>query len=558
MRILVIITAFLLLQSPLLKGQTTHDMDAIMTFLGTDDPQEIDSDEVERLEFLMDHHLRINHAHQQELREAGIFSQYQTAVLSDYISRHGAVKTFMELSFLDGFNEGFVRKISPFIDLSVNEHPDSFLRQEVAVRGSGKWQESQDPAAAYAMKYRINASDLLTGTVAVSRPYGASSVAPSVFSVSIGWSPARWPLKVIVGDFNARFGQGLTLWNNSFMTSLTTPDNFMKRPTGVSQPWSFTGSNALTGVAAEVSVGHWQASVLASFPGIKNVQSGKLQFMPAFNLSRFGRFGHISFTNVLYLPLTPSAPGLSVKSGIDAAFCINGVNLFGEMSCDWVSMKPNILAGTRFRAGERTDMAVLARVFLGDQYGLACSGMHTLRKDLLTWVLDAVSNSSGHQIKALVTYERSFSDSWKLKFRLSERIRTWGLPLRTDARADIVYTAVRWTSSLRLNILGSDKTGYLSYAEAGYIGDKLTAYLRQGIFFIDDWDDRIYVYERDAPGSFNVPAMYGRGVWASLTASLRLSSSLRLHSRASFTSYPFMQKKKPGKAELKLQLQWRF
>ena len=111
---------------------------------------------------------------------------------------------------------------------------------------------------------------------------------------------------------------------------------------------------------------------------------------------------------------------------------------------------------------------------------------------------------------------------------------------------------------MRLNVLNCDKTGVLSFAEVGRKGENLTAYLRQGIFFIDDWDDRIYVYERDAPGSFNVPAMYGRGLWTSLMASARINSSLRLYSRASYVCYPFMEKKKPGKAELKLQLQWRF
>jgi hypothetical protein len=85
-------------------------------------------------------------------------------------------------------------------------------------------------------------------------------------------------------------------------------------------------------------------------------------------------------------------------------------------------------------------------------------------------------------------------------------------------------------------------------------------YLRQGFFFIDDWDDRIYVYEHDAPGSFTAPAMYGRGLWTSVSAGMKLSSRLRMYARAAYTGYTFMEqeKKKPGKAELKLQLQCRF
>ena len=154
--------------------------------------------------------------------------------------------------------------------------------------------------------------------------------------------------------------------------------------------------------------------------------------------------------------------------------------------------------------------------------------------------------------------EMIFSDSWTMKVRLTERIRTWGHPFRTDARADVTYLSDPFMASMRVNVLNCDGTGILSYIEGGIKRPELALYLRQGIFFIDDWDDRIYVYERDAPGSFNVPAMYGRGVWTSLAASSRIVHTLRVYARASYVCYPFMEKKKPGKAELKLQLQYRF
>ena len=76
----------------------------------------------------------------------------------------------------------------------------------------------------------------------------------------------------------------------------------------------------------------------------------------------------------------------------------------------------------------------------------------------------------------------------------------------------------------------------------------------------DHWDDRIYVYEYDAPGNFNVPAYYGRGVWTAGVLFLKLSRAFRLYVRASSIAYPFdlSQKKKPGRTELKLQTVFRF
>ena len=96
--------------------------------------------------------------------------------------------------------------------------------------------------------------------------------------------------------------------------------------------------------------------------------------------------------------------------------------------------------------------------------------------------------------------------------------------------------------------------------DASYRSNNLTAHIRAGIFKVDHWDDRIYVYEYDAPGNFNVPAYYGRGVWTSAVLSYKVQRFLRLYLRASYIVYPLMdiEKKKPGRAELKLQSVFRF
>jgi hypothetical protein len=100
----------------------------------------------------------------------------------------------------------------------------------------------------------------------------------------------------------------------------------------------------------------------------------------------------------------------------------------------------------------------------------------------------------------------------------------------------------------------------LGYIEGGYIPGCISAYLRLGLFMVDDWDDRIYVYERDAPGNFNVPAFYGRGLWTSAYLSSKPKQWLKLYLRASYISYVFMplETRKPGRAELKFQCVFRF
>ena len=160
------------------------------------------------------------------------------------------------------------------------------------------------------------------------------------------------------------------------------------------------------------------------------------------------------------------------------------------------------------------------------------------------------------QLKGLVTWEMMLTDYLQLSLRLNERVRNWEeKAFRTDIRIELEQFSRRFTSTLRLNVVNSVSTSFLTYAEGGFHADRLTFHLRQGLFLIDHWEDRIYVYERDAPGSFNVPAYYGRGLWTAFTVAWKFSRWGRVYARAGITSYPFMgeEKKKPGKAELKLQ-----
>lgn len=535
-----------LLNGVSLMGQNISQSDAILSYLQVDDLQDLDQAEVEHLEHLLDNPVRINLLPESELRRTGLFSTYQIAVISDYISRHGAILSLAELSLLDGFGEAYVHRISPFISLTSYRTDTTAAKHQLAVRGSVRWQEGNGYDGSYGMKYRLEADGKFTAILAASRSIGSQKWLPSAYTGSFSWRFRRLPVRIFLGDFNARFGQGLVMWNNSFLTTLTSPDTFMKKSSGITQTWSFTGSGALHGAAAETTFGNILVSAVATFES--------LQFSPAINISWFSRYGQLSMT------------GTMSKIGADAAFCVRGINIFGEAAYDWTERSPSVLLGSRFKIGENLDMAFLSRAFMKDQYGAALAGEYSFgTKGRLTFTADAIkyhepkekTDPYGVQLKCLLSCEVELNTAWTLKLRLSERLRTWGLPMRTDARTDLTYKHNSLVCTMRMNMLCCDKTGFLSYVEGGYLGDVMSLYLRQGFFLIDDWDDRIYVYERDAPGSFNVPAMYGRGLWTGLTASAKVASSLRLYARASYVGYPFMEEKKPGRAELKLQLQYR-
>ena len=553
-----LVTAFVL--GGAAQAQETDENEKVMRFLGADSPEETDASEVERLTDFMQHPLRINMVSQSRLSSSGLLSPYQAASLSDYRARHGNVMSFAELAAVDGFGQEVVSRLRPFISLECPQVHTSVSqpRHDLAVKSAYK--ATGHPVQSdwnYGFKYRLK-TDRLTASIGASKPYSANEAWPESYTGSLSYDFRRG--LVVIGDFNARFGQGLALWSGAFMTSLSTPDAFMKKPSGISETFSFTGSSALTGVAAEAAVGRFRITALMAVDGVKEIKTRpeKVSMLPAANITYMTRIGQTAITYA------------GTKASVDGAFCIKGVNVFSEAAYDFAERSTAVVCGTQFSVCEKVRLASLARYCRDDSYQAALSGAFKTSgiQSEGSFSVDAICYPSGKgkedshsvQVKFLANWECALSQSLKLKLRLSERVRTWGQPFRTDLRADVSYMYGPLLMNMRINALRCVRTGFVSYLEEGRKTDAMSLYLRQGIFFVDNWDDRIYVYERDAPGSFNVPAMYGRGWFASAVASARISRSIRLYARVSYTGYQFMEheKRKPGKAELKIQAVCRF
>ena len=561
-------------------AQQSLEMESILSVLGVTDPEEIDSYEYESLYDLLEHPLKINLASQSELSSSGLFSRYQVASFLDYRSRNGEVLSYMELAAVDGFTEEFVSLVRPFVSLysiGLPGHPEKYhrsVRNDLAVKGAFKSGIPGEKEWNYGLKYRLKVGNMLSAAAAVSKAYGAEGASPGAFAGSLMLEARKFRGRILVGDYNARFGQGLALWNGSMINSLTSPSAFMKKASGLSQSWSYTGSSALTGVAGDIGLGQFVLSAFVDMPGLKDIKIKQyggeilpdfnLAVRPGFNVAWQSRFGQLSVTHIMQAErVVPE-----MKTSADVAYCIRGVNIYGEASYDWVGRQYQILSGTDFRVCEGLRMASLLRFYSDDLYGIAVSGAYDVKAHKGTFSVDTeyypVPKSKdvdlSLQCKGQFNWEWQIIDCLTFKMRVSERLRTWGVNTRTDIRTDFCYAKDCISATARFNVLRCRGTSFVNYLEGGYKRNNLSVYARQGFFIVDNWDDRIYVYERDAPGSFNVPAMYGRGLWTSLVMAWRFASVGRLYARASYTSYPFMpeEKKKPGKAELKLQFVFRF
>ena len=492
--------------------------------------------------------------------------------------------SYSELSSVDGFTESSVQKLAPFISLEGGDlvrSRDGNVVNDLAFRAGCRTADMK-MTGGYGLKYRCKAGETLSLSLAASQTYAGSLGIPDLFSGSLVWEPQRRSFRLIAGDFNARFGQGLALWNGMSMTGLSKVSSYMRTSSGLSSSWSFTGSSAHTGIAGEYSFSRFRISAFLSLPEDK---SKDLSVLPAVNIGWYGRNMSVSVTHYmefmssaseevpLYLP--------DMKTSADIAMCIDGTDLFSEVAFDWVNMKAAALYGVIFPVGEDVRIASHLRYYPAgfnpvrsaaprtvskctNEYGLSVSSDYMPRTGRFSGSLSLDSaflpqgkDGQRHSIhvRMIADGEIRISDGLTMKVRLSERIRTWGLPFKTDLRTDLVWSSGGFTITGRYNILKYVSTGNLGFIEGGYKNDRFSIYLKQLVFDIDNWDDRIYAYERDAPGSFSVPAFYGRGMNTSFMTSWRFSRWGRLYAKGTFT---YGQKKKSGKAGLKLQCVFSF
>ena len=101
-------------------------------------------------------------------------------------------------------------------------------------------------------------------------------------------------------------------------------------------------------------------------------------------------------------------------------------------------------------------------------------------------------------------------------------------------RATVDWASSQWKLRFLTDLGKGASFSGLAYLEPGYVTDKFSLYARATLFSASTWDERIYIYERDAPGNFNMKAYYGRGWAASAVAGWKIKKQ-RVHLRASLS-----------------------
>ena len=522
-----IVLLFLLAVAPA-AAQTDEVLRAALYLTGADGPESLDDRLMDELESFRNRPLPINIASRARQLESGLLTPYQIASLDEYRSLSGDVLSFAELERVDGFGKEAVAALRPFLSLESTRSPGEAVHDTLTFRHSALLRATLKDFGA---KYRLVAGRL----EAAGAWKGGNGTFYGLYRYRKG--------KILAGDYNIRYGQGLAFWSAFQLAGLSTLDAFSKRANGITPSWSFNGTGTHRGMAWDYTGRHFQWALFGSLDGTIGAHAGWL-----------GKNGQAGLT------LTRQRVSLEGKYGI------RGVDFFGEAA--WGGKTPAGLAGSLFRLGEHGKGAVQLRAVpsaysgkkngeYGAAVGLAFLSDSRAFKASLT--LDAAllpkpeTDTGRKQAKATGLLSWKCTDTWLIESRLVYRWRNYE-GNRADLRADATWNRDRWTVKGRLNGVHDGGFGLLGYLEGGWKPPGGFGWIRLTAFSTSAWQSRIYVYERDAPGNFTVPACYGTGFSAMALAGWKKrfrKTTFKLYFRASYR----WQKEKPGLAGLKCQLQ---
>jgi len=541
-------------------------IDAVLFLTGASGPEDLDAELMERFDALSSRPLRINTASEDRLVSSGLFSRYQAASVADYRHRSGDILSVAELALLDGFGEETARALAPFVSFETHAPPgrSSLERGRVATetvyRAAIQLQEGAG-SGSHAFKARTGDEDRWLVSFAAKQaslkpawPPDAISGSAVVYGRRVG--------KVILGDFNTRFGQGLLMWSGFSLSGVQSAAAMDRHPSGLSAAWTLSPDAVHRGAAADLAFGRFTLSGFWS--------AGKCF---GANLTWYARYGQVGVTALSTYSLADS-PDQFTGISADLRWSFGKYDLFGEVVGDAGDRTGAVIAGAawnpayqvRLAASVRSYPAAYAAPLAGalrsstrssDERGAALA----LDCKKLTVTADAAIHPSKdtRQYKAVAKYSPQLSEWLTLGLRAVSRYRPLDAhPWRNEFRAEAALVSGRLSLKGCAAACRCAAFSWLTYLESGYVdessGRKTSFYLRGTAFKVDRWEDRIYIYERDVPGAFSVPAWYGRGFSVSAVASVK-RRRLSFHTRAYATAYPGMGGEKPGRAGLKFQLQ---
>jgi hypothetical protein len=395
--------------------------------------EEVDLDGLaEDLIFLTENPINLNATSQTELSKLIFLSDFQIASLLDYVKTQGEMLSIYEIQMVYGFDFKDVQRLLPFVTIGPSDKKTAprlrYGRNDMFIRTKSliETQKGYTPAPEndpLATRYKGDKMSLYTRyTFRTQRNFQAGFVAEKDAGEEFfrGSNPYGFDhysfhaqlsdignLKtLVVGDFNAEFGQGLTLWTSASFGKSPDVMGYRKRGRGLIRSSSTNENQFLRGAGATVKYRNFYISAFGSYKKIDanisdSLIDGEVMFssMPNSGLHRtpseiknkktlgemvVGGNVNTSWKNVR-LGTTASLVNLQgvfegssqlyrqyepplnnrLNIGTDISFAIGNHLLYGEAATT-IGHGAGIIAGGLFRLHPLLNVSILGRTYAKD------------------------------------------------------------------------------------------------------------------------------------------------------------------------------------------------
>lgn len=367
------------------------------------------------LESLYYNPLDLNAASTEDFEQLIFLTEFQIFSLVKYRQKFGAYKTVYELQYVDGIDPLTLKYLAPFVTVGVigdQEKMDfrkifSYGRHSVITRYQRVVQEKAgylpisdsilainpdksrylgSPNKLY-FKYNYQYKDKLYYGITTEKDdgeqffNGAQKYGFDYYSAHFQINDLGVIKKLVVGDFSAEFGQGLTMWTGMGFGKTSSTTNVIKKPRGIKKYSSVNESAFLRGEAMSLQFGNFVVTEFVSYKSLDGSISSDTseieteeqyvsnfletgyhrtpaevakrktlnEFVTGGNVTWFGEHLRVGATGVYYSFSSPLAANDQVyryfdfngssnfNVGVDYLLNIHKLNFFGE-----TSMSPNL------------------------------------------------------------------------------------------------------------------------------------------------------------------------------------------------------------------------
>jgi len=258
------------------------------------------------LNFYLYNPLNLNTASQEKLEKLQILNDFQIKSLQDYIARNGKMVSIYELQLLHGFSFDDIEMILPFITVSeeITERTSSFKNvlkygnHQIFMRGQDVFEEqvgyssisdsalTVNPNSRYLgsssriySRYKFHYRDkVYFGFTAEKDPgeeffKGSNKNGFDYYSAHLQLNNIGVFKTITLGDFEAKYGQGLILWSDFGMGKSPYVLNIRKRSQGL-RKYSSTNENVfMRGAGTTIAIKNIDISAFFSYKNIDaNIQ----------------------------------------------------------------------------------------------------------------------------------------------------------------------------------------------------------------------------------------------------------------------------------------------